>query len=576
MSDPSAVVGSASSSTIGAGRGHWIVRRLYTSNPFYILSAELVFVGLRASFQTSGDVFETSALTVGLAAYTLLLAITACLLIRLGRVWDDVRSILLLVVLMFVAMSVTFDDTLAARPRLGVAYAVGGFLFAALVSEGLLRGIRLKLPALFRVPYFLILGLFFLYPVALVPLLKQPDSEALLWSLFGFSTVAGLAFLTLLPAIRRGPELVADNGSPWKWPLYPWVLFGLLALSICLRASYLCISMHFVERSAVNVSRSSSIFGLYFLVPFLYVVSILLLEIGRQARNRTLLQVVFAVPAGLVILCMVDAPSNVVAERFHGLFVSRLGGSPLFLTLLAAVGFYGYAVIRRVESAVDALGLALLALAFLEPKAASFGVTTPRPLPLMMLGALQIAIAVRSSSSYRALIGALSLVVAAMAVLPAEYPPASRALVAVHLGLLAMLVLGAVYNDALGRFARRAGALVMFLACTLTLIGSPLLATPFSPEARTLYVALIVALALGYGALLRDRWYYFAALGGVTSWIAACGWRSYLALRETMAGLDFLIWGFASFVVAALISLRKAGGLRKWPTRLPSKNDLLQ
>src|SRR5262245_64209858 len=103
----------------------------------------------------------------GLAGYTLLLAATACVLVRYAKVWDDVRTVLLLVVLMFLATSVTFDELLVLSPGQGVACSVGGLLFALAVSDGLLRTTRLRLPALFRVPYYLILSLFFLYPVAL-------------------------------------------------------------------------------------------------------------------------------------------------------------------------------------------------------------------------------------------------------------------------------------------------------------------------------------------------------------------------------------------------------------------------
>src|SRR4051794_32663857 len=209
-----------------------LVFRLYTSNPFYVISADLVFVGLRMSFDTSGKTFGTWALMLGLAGYTLLLATTACVLIRRGKVWDDVRSVLLLVVMMFLAMSVTFDDALAGNPKLGAACYLGGLLFAVAVTEGVLRGIRLALPAGFRVPYYLLLGLFFLYPIALSPFLRNPDGAGLQWALFGFSPLAGLLSLSLLPAIRRGPGYVRDNGSPWTWPLYPWVLFGLLGLAV--------------------------------------------------------------------------------------------------------------------------------------------------------------------------------------------------------------------------------------------------------------------------------------------------------------------------------------------------------
>src|SRR4051812_16112322 len=166
----------------GPARG--LVGWLYTSNPFYVLSADLVFIGLRLSFDTSGKSFETGALMLALLGYTLLLATTACLLIRVGRVWDDARTILLLVVGMFLAISVTFDEALAGSPALGKACFLGGLGFAVLVSEGLLRGIRLRLPSLYRLPYYFILTLFFLYPVALTPYLRQPDSPTLQWLLF--------------------------------------------------------------------------------------------------------------------------------------------------------------------------------------------------------------------------------------------------------------------------------------------------------------------------------------------------------------------------------------------------------
>ncbi len=121
-----------------------------------------------------------------MAGYTLLLAVTACLLVRFVGVWDDVRTVLLLVVLMFLAISLTFDEVLARDPDRGVVCYLGGFFFAVAVSEGMLRGMRLTLPPLFRAPYYLTLALFFLYPVAITPLLDSPRSESdLLWALFG-------------------------------------------------------------------------------------------------------------------------------------------------------------------------------------------------------------------------------------------------------------------------------------------------------------------------------------------------------------------------------------------------------
>ena len=123
-----------------------LVRVLYTSNPFYILSADLVFAGLRISFGHGGPAAESWALAGSLAGYTLLLATTACVLIRLGRLWDDLRTLLLLIVMMFLAIAMSCDDTLTGNPGRGIQGCLVGLAFAVAVTEVVLRTIRLRLP----------------------------------------------------------------------------------------------------------------------------------------------------------------------------------------------------------------------------------------------------------------------------------------------------------------------------------------------------------------------------------------------------------------------------------------------
>ena len=97
--------------------------------------------------------------------------------------------------------------------------------------------IRLRLSGWYRVAYYLVLALSFLYPLALAPFLSSPESPALQWALFGFSPLAGLALLPLVWAAQDGREYVANNGSPWCWPLYPWSLFVVLAGGLAVRSS---------------------------------------------------------------------------------------------------------------------------------------------------------------------------------------------------------------------------------------------------------------------------------------------------------------------------------------------------
>jgi hypothetical protein len=403
-------------------RPRGLVGWLYTSNPFYVLSADLVFMGLRMSLDPSGRTFETGALMLALVGYTLLLATTVCLLIRLGAIWDDARTILLLVVAMFLAISITFDETLAGKPSLGRACFLGGLVFAVLVSEALLRIIRLRLPLFYRLPYYLILALFFLYPVVLSVSMRDPDSATLQWALFGFSPLAGLAFLSLIPAIRRGPGYLAKNGSPWPYPLYPWTLFGLLVVAVCGRASYLCVSFHFV-------GKSNTIFGPYFLVPFLLAIEVLLVEAALVSRNKIMQRMAMSVLPGVLILAMAGHREDLVFQGFLSMFSKGLGGSPLYLSLIAVCGLYAYAACRGVPLARGGLALSLVALAFVGPGTFDLGglVAPPgwqayRDLRRLMVGLDWIA----SGLGFFALAAAISFVKTGLAAKWADHRCHSR------------------------------------------------------------------------------------------------------------------------------------------------------
>jgi hypothetical protein len=51
------------------------------------------------------------------------------------------------------------------------------------------------------------------------------------------------------------------------------------------------------------------------------------------------------------------------------------------------------------------------------------------------------------------------------------------------------------------------------------------------------------------------------------------GLRGYLYARQFVAGLDRIAWGMAFFLLATLISLAKAGLLRKSIERKPDEGD---
>ena len=543
-----------------AGGSRGLIRWVCTSNPFYVLSALLVCLGLWVSFGSQVDASQTWALLFGMAGYTLLLAVTACLLVRFVGVWDDVRTVLLLVVLMFLATSVTFDEVLARSPTRGVACYLGGLLFAVAVSEGILRAIRLDLPTLFRAPYYLVLALFFLYPVAITPLLDRPQSEALSWALFGFSPVAGLACITLLPAIRRGRDYVRDNGSPWGWAWYPWTLFGVLGFGVAARSALLCWSMHHMP----HAEPEPYIFGPYFLVPFGLAIGALLLEIGLIERCRGVLRAALFVPAILLLLTAVGHRADPTYQWFLGRFIERLGGTPFYLTLLASAGFYTYAAARRVPMALDALTAAIVALAFVSPETLDLGdLVPPRALPILTAAALQMAIGLRHRDAWRCLFGAGGLAASATIALQQAGAGSHQGPFAFHLVLAAVLIVGAAFDDRLGHALRIAGSAMALLASLMVVTGRIERTGAVASWAIAVYPLAMSLVIASYGYLLGHRASRAVAGLILASWLAAAACHGYGSLRRAVAGIDYIAIGMVLFSLAVLTSMAK-GGVLPW------------
>ena len=543
-----------------------LLRFLYSSNPFYVISAGFAFFGLRSSFDTSADSFQSNALMIGLVGYVVLLAVSACFLVRVGKVWDDVRSLLILVVLMCLAISVCFDDALANNPSIGARYYYAGFLFTVLVSESLLFGMPLRLPAAFRIPYYLILALFFFYPVLLSPLVGSPDDPRLHWGMFGFSSAAGLAFLTLLPAARLGRHAVDRSGSPWPWPWYPWVLFGTLALGVLGRAYYLCISMHFVR-------GEDSIFGPYFWIPFLLVLNVLLLEILLSDRRSPAIPCLVAIPIALLAITVTGPSKLPVHLEFVDRFVSTLGATPLYCTAVAIAMFYGYCILRRIDHAADSLSVWLLLFCVLgrhtiDPAT----MAEPASFPFLLIALIQIVSAVRRRNALRGLLAAGSLLIGAAISFHESLLTLHGGFALFHLLLGIVLLAGAVIRDSLGRFVQCAGAVLLAAAgTTAVLLPAGALGLRVSEWIDTvlpIYPYVAAAVALSYGYLVSNGWYYGSTALILGSRVSDAGWQSYTVLRRTIVGLDYLVFGFLFFLVAMLISLSKAGLLRA--TRRPT------
>jgi hypothetical protein len=356
-----------------------------------------------------------------------------------------------------------------------------------------------------------------------------------------------------VPAARAGAALVAGNGSPWRWPLYPWSLFVVMAGGLGVRCYSLCVSFHYV-------GGSDTIFGPYFLVPIGLAVSLVWLEIGIVSRRRPVMVAAAASPLLLACLAMTGHRWEAVYTHFLDMFMGTLGGSPAFLTLVAATLFLAYAAARRVRLAWELMAVGLTALAVVGPKTITpFDTVLPRSLPLLAAGLVLGLVAAHRHSSGRAVLAA-ALLVAGMSRGQAEVlPNASLAPLAVHLSIVAMLVVSTVFDDWLADLARVCGAFLVLVLGMGSAFHSPWVAVAIPAVLSTWYPLLAIVLSWMFGFLTRDRTYVAIAAVDLAAWLTHSGSETYQQLRRIVVGLDQIAFGMVFFLIALAISLRKAG-----------------
>lgn len=545
-----------------------LLRLLYNHNPFYVISASLILYGLQVSF-LGGDAFQTRAMIVGLMAFVLLLACTAWLIIRLGNVWNDARTILLVIVLLFVALSVACDLSLARFDARGLRDFQSGFenflvsyAFALIVSEGLLATLKIGLRFWYRLPYHLFLGLFFVYPLAISPLFTRSWNRLLPWGLFGFSIASAVALVTLLPAVRRGAAYTKDNGTPWRWPYFPWSLFVILAVAAGMRHYYLCLSFH-------TVPGVDSLFRPYFLVPPMLAVCTLFMEAALVSGRWSTRLIALTTPVASLVLAVWQPATSFWQRRFLEDFSEVTGGHPLFVSLVACVMLYALATARRLQGAVDCLTLSVAGLAVIRPTAQLADLLHPMPLPILLCGVIQLYPALIRRSSPR-LLASACLMLAAFTI---EYGKSwiidEWGVVPWHLTMAIVLVVGGMFNDRFTKVLQNLGAAMLAIsamvwAAWMVTTSVETFEPPWSLWLAYLYPLIAAALAAGYGRFVGNRGYYGVAAVDIIIFSTIAAQRTYDYARQMLAGLDYLLLGALAFVIAALISLVKTGLPQRW------------
>ncbi|TWT38135.1 hypothetical protein KOR34_31030 [Posidoniimonas corsicana] len=528
-------------------------RRLYPSNPTYLISAVLVLYGLHVAFGGGRLVGDGTLLTSLFCGYTLALAGVGVLVIRLGRLWEDARTVLLVLLLMFTALSTVFDllclrDTRAGSINLGV-----GFVFSVVVSEWVLRALRLGLPLAYRAPYYLQLAVLFAFPPLLGWHSLNDRSIAMCQGVLGFAAAAGAAQLCLVGAALRGTDKLAPRSARWVWPYYPWSIFVVLGAAMAVRTWTLCVSFSPAKGDA-------SAFVPALLGPMVFASAVVVLLLGVRRRSVAAQRCAMLAAALLPMLAEPFFTPNRAQALLLGV-AHDLVGSPLFAAAVAACVLAGLGLLLRAAWSEPSLAVSVALLLSLSPSSESL--RDAYPLSQSATAVLVGWIAVRAALSRWFLQVGLGAVAALGLSNFAQSQQAVWQLSPLEQTTLAvvwLLLTPLVCRDRWSALLRETAPAWILAACAATLLVLPPVAhgNPATPAAGASAVALI---GLAYLHATGNRWCLAAA--AVSGAAAACAWLL-LAVggienASLRSGLRIYALGFAALGGGLLVSLAKAG-----------------
>lgn len=550
-----------------SGKRKSILRFLYTQNPFYLISVAFVLNGTGYWFRQGEGLHNPWPLMALICGYIAMMALTAFVIVRFGNVWDDARSIFLVLPILFVELSLTFDDVLISDRVLGASLLLIGLLMSVLTTEGLLLGLRIRLPALFRLPMHAMLSLLFLYPLVVVAGDYPNNHEAVAWKVFAFSPLAAAALLTLIPAIRRGRDYVRGNGTVWMWPLFPWILFAILGCALGVRTYALGLSF---DPMSLDPMQLQGIFGSYFLVPILLAAAVLLMEMSIVEDLVVLRRMALAIPFACVLLA-IPTGDGMAHQEFLTLF-SQQFGSPVFATLIVAGAIFSYAAMRRIPHAADCMVATLLMLAVVSPQTTSFAtIVHPQQFPLWLITASAVGYGIWQRNSRQTLIGLTCGLAAVRFGFCDGWTDFELLYSAAYLFTGFVIVVSIAFRDEFAEFLKQVGGLLLVLLCVVETALPHAFPNEFLTWSTITNQAVVIVISFICAYGLGSMRYFCGGLACGVVLMTHSSWQFFLHLRDIPDGraIGSVAIGIAWFVLAATISAYKARILHKAIPWLP-------
>jgi hypothetical protein len=534
---------------------------LYSQNPFYLLSVCCVLHGTGIWYRANAATSSPWILTGIIGAYILMMAITGFSIVKWGRVWDDARSILLILLALFLELGMTADDVIIGDRATGQVMTLVAWLISAAVSEFILLGLRIRLRVLYRIPFHLLLALMLLYPIAIVRGEYPHNVEYNNWIIFLFSPLAAGILLSLVPAIRRGASYVKDNGTPWVWPLFPWSLFVFLTTIVLFRLYALCLSFDPVlDASLAAALELQNSFGGIYLVPIVLAISVLCLEGHVSTASQPVRRIGLLLPFVAIYLAWPELADGGVAQSFVDQMTEQVA-SPIWLTTVLACVVLTYALIRRIRSSEIALSASLVLFAFVSPIESGLrSVSDPWWLPLILAAAIQVGSGWQRRESVRVFAGLLCCVVTVRSLLHStdDY---SLEIISWYLTLAVVLLVGLAMKDAFAEFLRSVAGFMLMASCLVAPFMAWFGFTELSTFEMARHMVGATCLSLLLGWRTGQLPFRTAAIVDGTATVLGGTVRLIQNLLRQPGGRGILwtLGGLLWFAMAAVISARKAG-----------------
>jgi hypothetical protein len=514
-----------------------------THNPFYLLSALLVLWGIRQSVLPKQPIDHVLALWSITVLYILLLAIITVLVIRLLRVWDDARTLLLIVPILSTTLSMLFDESLIHSTQIGCCLLGASYLFSIGLFEFVLRATGIRLTPMIRGIFYLLSTTLYLYPPIMLWLTRHAGGGA--WAVKGltlFAPILSAEFLLLVFSIPGCKRAHAQSGTPYPFPLFPFSLFALFWVLSMIRLYLLALAFGPGKWNDVAIDTAN-------FIPFVLVAGVVALELSRATHSRwgeifSLLTGPTVWGLGLISTSHLSRPEDLSPS--------------LEIVGWLSVAFYIWAAWRAVRLADWCLVASLLATAGVEPPLlTSFHLPTysPHLLAAIYLGSRSIV-----TQNPLQLAAAATLVSHMLTSFEFTADPLDRILATAHVACGMVILIHQLVHAPWMKDLHDIAVLGLLAIFSLTIITQAPSPHAHSRLYASIYLVGMMLLVMAYGYLTQNHlaigigW----AMGGINLLILGIEGIRLLGqsfLRQSLIGL---LVGLFSLALGLAVSFRKS------------------